>query len=65
MKDSNLLGNRVVKEAVHEIGHMLGLKHCSQALCVMHFSERLPDTDRKQESFCSECDKKLKWLEVE
>jgi archaemetzincin len=60
-----LFGNRVAKEAVHEIGHMLGLKHCPNALCVMYFSERLADTDRKQEGFCAECDHSLKWLEVE
>jgi len=63
--DLNLLGNRVAKEAVHEIGHMLGLKHCPDSLCVMHFSERLSDTDRKQEDFCAECNHNLKWLVVE
>ncbi len=60
-----LFGNRVAKESVHEIGHMLGLKHCPNPLCVMYFSERLADTDRKQEDFCAECDHSLKWLEVE
>jgi archaemetzincin len=63
--DINLFGNRVAKEAVHEIGHMLGLKHCPDLLCVMHFSERLADTDKKQEDFCAECNQNLKWLIVE
>jgi len=63
--ESDLFEGRVCKEAVHEIGHMLGLKHCSNPLCVMHFSERLADTDRKEDSFCSECEPKMKWLEVE
>jgi archaemetzincin len=63
--DPNFLGDRVAKEAVHEIGHMLGLNHCPNPLCVMYFSERLADTDRKQEDFCAECDHNLKWLEVE
>ena len=63
--DSGLFDSRVVKEAVHETGHMMGLKHCPSASCVMHFSEQLVDTDRKGENFCSECESKLEWVEVE
>jgi archaemetzincin len=63
--NDSVLESRVVKEAVHEIGHMLGLKHCSKSSCVMHFSEGLADTDRKQDSFCSTCERKMKWVEVE
>lgn len=62
---SGVFRARVVKEAVHEIGHMFGLKHCTNATCVMHFSERLADTDRKQDDFCTECEQKMKWLLVE
>jgi archaemetzincin len=64
-EDVSLFQGRVVKEAVHEIGHMAGLKHCSEASCVMFFSERLADTDRKKDNFCSECERKMKWLEIE
>jgi archaemetzincin len=60
-----LLGDRALKEAVHETGHMLGLRHCSDETCVMHFSERLADTDRKRDDFCLECRSRLRWLEVE
>jgi archaemetzincin len=63
--ESHLFGSRVVKEAVHEIGHMMGLRHCSERACVMYFSERLADTDRKADSFCCECERKMKWLEIE
>jgi archaemetzincin len=46
---------RIRKEAVHEIGHMLGLQHCSNVNCVMHFSKTLIDTDIKNDNYCSEC----------
>jgi archaemetzincin len=59
-----LFHDRVVKEAVHEIGHMLGLKHCPDATCVMHFSERLEDTDLKSSNLCKNCESQL-MLEVE
>jgi len=62
--EPDLFESRVVKEAVHEIGHMLGLKHCPKPTCAMYFSERLADTDRKTDNFCSECEPKMKWLEV-
>ncbi|RLF46841.1 MAG: hypothetical protein DRN20_06720 [Thermoplasmata archaeon] len=55
-----LYQSRVVKEAVHEIGHLLGLEHCPRRTCVMHFSNTLADTDRKGEWYCPECETKIR-----
>ena len=50
-----ILAARALKEAVHELGHTLGLKHCPRSSCVMHFSNSIFDTDKKQSSLCDEC----------
>ena len=47
--------DRGTKEAVHEIGHTLGLKHCANPFCVMYFSNSIFETDRKQSLFCNKC----------
>jgi archaemetzincin len=47
--------SRVVKEAVHELGHTFGVKHCPRSMCVMHFSNSIFDMDRKQNLLCDEC----------
>lgn len=57
--DARLLQARLLKEAVHEVGHLLGLGHCADTRCVMHFSNRLADTDRKADVYCSRCVKQL------
>jgi len=54
-----LFDERVLKEAVHELGHTFGLRHCSNPKCVMHFSNSLRDTDIKDWRFCSKCSKKI------
>jgi len=46
---------RAFKEAIHEVAHTLGLQHCPRGLCVMHFSNSIFDTDKKQSLLCDEC----------
>jgi len=64
-RNQRLFRERVLKEAVHEIGHTLGLKHCPNSACVMHFSEQIGDTDKKSATFCVECQSSLKGRKVE
>lgn len=54
-EDASLFRERVLKEAVHELGHTYGLAHCSDPGCVMRFSNSLHDTDVKGMAFCLSC----------
>lgn len=57
--DEETFRRRLVKEAIHELGHTWGLSHCQNWRCVMHFSNSLEDTDRKETEWCESCDRKL------
>lgn len=50
-----VFARRVLIEAVHELGHTVGLDHCPDPHCVMHFSRTIEDTDRKGPDFCQLC----------
>jgi archaemetzincin len=50
-----LLLDRLVKEAVHELGHTFGLRHCEDWRCVMTSSHAVDRLDIKSRDFCREC----------
>jgi len=58
-ENRTLFHQRVLTEAVHELGHTYGLRHCENTRCVMFFSNTLMDTDRKGPEFCQRCKSKL------
>ncbi|MHA1342661.1 MAG: archaemetzincin family Zn-dependent metalloprotease [Promethearchaeota archaeon] len=58
-EDYSLFELRVLKEAIHELGHTFGLEHCKNH-CIMKFSNYLGDTDKKPPYFCENCLIKLK-----
>jgi archaemetzincin len=49
----------IAKETIHEVGHVLGLKHCSNE-CVMRFSNSVMEARMKPMKLCDECKEKLK-----
>ncbi len=57
--DTDIHRRRILKEAVHELGHTFGLRHCPKPNCVMHFSNSLADTDSKGSRFCDDCHSQL------
>ncbi len=53
--DRNLLRERLLKEAVHEIGHTLQLTHCDDYRCVMAASHAVEWIDLKDSALCPHC----------
>jgi archaemetzincin len=53
--DEGKLRERLVKEAVHELGHTFGLGHCDDWRCVMASSHAVERLDVKGAEFCEEC----------
>jgi archaemetzincin len=47
--------DRLIKEAVHELGHTFKLKHCPDPACIMHYCRNLHDVDQKSASLCRYC----------
>src|SRR5512142_2394303 len=46
---------RLCKEAVHELGHCFGLRHCQTAGCVMGRSASVREVDEKGMGVCRDC----------
>ena len=51
--------DRIAKEGAHEIGHLLGLPHCSDQECVMFRPDTLDELDRKKKVLCLSCREQL------
>jgi archaemetzincin len=54
-EDKDLLLQRLVKEAVHELGHTLDLTHCDDYSCVMAPSHAVEWIDLKEQTLCRTC----------
>jgi archaemetzincin len=53
--DPGLFRQRLIKEAVHEVGHTLNLTHCDDYRCVMASSHAVEWIDLKDSALCSAC----------
>ena len=54
-QDPRLVQERLLKEAIHELGHTFGLLHCPDYRCVMSASHSVERIDLKQATFCMAC----------
>jgi archaemetzincin len=50
---------RIATEAIQELGHTYGLRHCTDQRCVMWCSNTLVESDRKGMAFCQPHQKQL------
>jgi archaemetzincin len=53
--DPALFIARARKEALHELGHTLGLVHCADRTCAMALATSINQLDRKGPDFCAAC----------
>lgn len=54
-ENQTLLTERLLKEAIHELGHNFGLIHCRNHSCVMRSSTYVEDIDFKSVELCPRC----------
>jgi archaemetzincin len=52
---SEIFYQRVVKEAIHELGHTFNLRHCRDHTCNMHYCRSVKDVDLKSDQLCRYC----------
>jgi archaemetzincin len=55
-----LLTHRLLKEAIHEIGHTLGLVHCLDRTCPMSLATNIRQLDTKSLDWCANCAERVR-----
>lgn len=57
--DGKLTAERLLKEALHELGHTYGLRHCHDWSCPMASSTAIDRMDLKNRSYCQHCRRQI------
>lgn len=57
--DQELLEQRLLKEAIHELGHTCELTHCDDYACAMASSHGVEWIDLKESALCRVCQEKI------
>lgn len=58
-RDEELFQERVLKIAMHELGHAFGVGHCRTKRCVMSHTHSIERIDEQFSEFCNNCKQKL------
>jgi archaemetzincin len=53
-QDEKLMRGRLLSVALHQIGHVLGLKNCTED-CVMKATSSVNELDKRSDTFCPNC----------
>ena len=54
-QSNKILKERLLKVAIHQLGHINGLSNCDNADCVMFKATSITEMDDRQEGFCPKC----------
>lgn len=60
--DTRRYRDRMLKECIHEVGHLCGLRHCPDYSCVMHSSTSADELDVKGSAYCPDCTRRRSLL---
>lgn len=60
LDEQKVLFSRILKESVHQLGHLWGFGDCRNPKCVMYLTDSTTEVDRKGNKFCDNCLRRVK-----